>query len=281
MARRLTRQTGKAAVNGTRLYYERTGAGSPVVFVSTETADRRIWDDQVVPFAQRYEVVRYDPRGAGRSAFGRGPCRYDADLAALLNRLGLERSVLVGFYRGAETALELALDHPEQVRALVLVSPALNKFTRNEELAEAFDRLLFVDGPVPPRAYRGRRRKVLLRVSRQRTYNNVRFLWHTYWPPFSSRLAPDKWPHWPDPPAIVRLGEIANPTLVVRGAEAVLWRAKVAEVVQREIAGAQLAVVAGSAIYPQIEAPAAFNSVVQEFLASVYPPRRSDSSASS
>jgi 3-oxoadipate enol-lactonase len=270
MARTPIKRTGKAAVNGIYLYYERVGAGPPVVLVPTESIGRGIWDAQVAPFAQRYAVVRYDPRGVGKSGFRRALYRHAADLATLLNQLDIERTTLVGFRDGTDIALELALDHPEWVQALVLVRPDLNRFWTREELAEAFDRI-FEDTPATARDYYRRHPQVSRRVFRRSIPNLVRAFWRMYWPPFSDRLAPDKWPRWRDPPAIDRLGEITVPTLIVRGEHVTSFGARVAEFLQREIAGARLVIVPGSASYPHMEAPSAFNRIVLEFLASVYP----------
>jgi 3-oxoadipate enol-lactonase len=73
-------------------------------------------------------VVLYDARGHGRSAPPLdGDYAYPAlagDLVAVLDALGLERAVLAGVSMGAHTAVRFALDHPDRVAGLVLVTPA-------------------------------------------------------------------------------------------------------------------------------------------------------------
>ena len=59
------------SVDGARLYYELFGSGHPLVLVPGEVADSRIWEDQVAAFAERYQVVRFDLRGSGRSKSSR------------------------------------------------------------------------------------------------------------------------------------------------------------------------------------------------------------------
>jgi pimeloyl-ACP methyl ester carboxylesterase len=59
--------SGFAVVNGTSLYYEIAGAGTPVALIHGFTLDTRMWDDQFLPLAAHYRVVRYDARGFGRS----------------------------------------------------------------------------------------------------------------------------------------------------------------------------------------------------------------------
>jgi hypothetical protein len=82
--------SGTAAVNGTRLYYEVAGTGSPVVLVSGGgTLDRRQWDDQFDLLATRFRVIRYDIRGIGRSARPTGEFSHHEDLRALLDSLNI------------------------------------------------------------------------------------------------------------------------------------------------------------------------------------------------
>jgi 3-oxoadipate enol-lactonase len=136
-------RTGRPPANGTRLYFEVTGAatelGPPLVLIPETGTDRRIWGDQVAAFAERYRVVRYDLRGWGRSPRRMGIYRHTEDLAGLLDWLGIERAALVGLGHGADIALELALDRPERVAALVLVEPFLSGWILTRERPPEFD----------------------------------------------------------------------------------------------------------------------------------------------
>jgi pimeloyl-ACP methyl ester carboxylesterase len=76
-----------------------------------------------------HRVVAYDARGHGRSAPAPDRRAYDyADLAAdledVMDESGIERAVLVGASMGAHTALRFALDRPERVAGLVVITPA-------------------------------------------------------------------------------------------------------------------------------------------------------------
>lgn len=127
-ARVARKRNGKAPANGTELYFACAGvaSGLPLVLIPETGTDRRIWGDQVRAFAQHYQVVRYDLRGWGRSRRQMGIYRHAEDLAGLLDWLGIERAALVGVYSGANIALELALERPERVAALVLVQPRVD-----------------------------------------------------------------------------------------------------------------------------------------------------------
>lgn len=106
------------------------GAGPAIVLLHGLTATRR----HVVMGSRALErggrrVIAYDARGHGQSSPAASPAayRYDelaADLAAVLDVLGLGRVVLVGASMGAHTALRLAADQPERVAALAVITPA-------------------------------------------------------------------------------------------------------------------------------------------------------------
>ena len=59
---------GMAEVNGTRLYYETAGQGSPVVLIHGGLLNNAEWDAQFRTFAEHYYVMRYDVCGFGKSA---------------------------------------------------------------------------------------------------------------------------------------------------------------------------------------------------------------------
>ena len=82
-------QQGFAEVNGTRLYFEVTGTGRPIVLIHGFSLNLRMWDDQIEALSENYRVIRYDVRGFGKSAVptDRNYSHAD-DLMALLEHLG-------------------------------------------------------------------------------------------------------------------------------------------------------------------------------------------------
>ena len=76
-----------------------------------------------------HRVVAYDARGHGASRPAPAPDAYAyadlaADLAGLLDRQGIDRATLAGVSMGAHTALRFALEQPDRVAALALITPA-------------------------------------------------------------------------------------------------------------------------------------------------------------
>lgn len=119
----MQRDTGFLERDGERIYFECAGAGLPLVLTHGAGGNHAVWFEQVPQFVKSRRVVLWDQRGFGRSTARGGantPQRAAADLAALLDRLGIARADLVGQSMGGWAVLGLALAEPERVRSLVL-----------------------------------------------------------------------------------------------------------------------------------------------------------------
>lgn len=76
-----------------------------------------------------HDVLAYDARGHGASDPAPSPEAYEyadlaADLLSVMDEAGMQRAVLAGASMGAHTAVRVALEHPERVAGLVIVTPA-------------------------------------------------------------------------------------------------------------------------------------------------------------
>ena len=153
------------AAGGVTLSGERSGATAagatgpvdgvnPVVLLHGLTATRRyvVMGSQALQRAG-HTVIAYDARGHGHSTPAPGR-RYGYehladDLLAVLDAAGIERALLAGASMGAHTAIRFALEHPERVGALAIITPAYDPSSeRGEELArwDALARGLREDG---------------------------------------------------------------------------------------------------------------------------------------
>src|SRR5690348_8344826 len=108
-----------SASDGTQLYYEEVGAGTPVVFVHEFAGDYRTWESQMRYFARSHRCVTYSQRGYPPSDVPNEPERYGQDIArgdviALMDALGIERAHVVGHSMGAYTALHVGMRHPQR-----------------------------------------------------------------------------------------------------------------------------------------------------------------------
>lgn len=124
---------------GVELAGEEAGEGTPVVLLHGLTATRRY----VVMGSRSLErsghrVTAYDARGHGRSspAPAHDAYTYDdlgQDLIAVLDEREIERAVLAGASMGAHTLLWLALNAPERAAGLVVITPAYDPVTQDDE----------------------------------------------------------------------------------------------------------------------------------------------------
>jgi pimeloyl-ACP methyl ester carboxylesterase len=116
-------------VQASALAGEQSGKGPAIVLLHGLTATRRyvVMGSRTLQ-RSGFRVIAYDARGHGRStpAPGRayGYEHLAADLLAVLDGAGVQRALLAGASMGAHTAVRVALEHPERVAALALITPS-------------------------------------------------------------------------------------------------------------------------------------------------------------
>lgn len=116
-------------VNGVRVAYAETGGtGIPLVLVHGSWGSHHNWDPVVSGLAEHFRVVAYDRRGHSESErpLGQGHFSEDvADLAALIELLGMAPAWVVGNSAGAVITLQLAASRPDLLRGIVVHEPPL------------------------------------------------------------------------------------------------------------------------------------------------------------
>jgi 3-oxoadipate enol-lactonase len=266
-------ESGFLAVDGGRIYYEVEGDGHPLLLIHGGLGSLRMWDGQVPAFAQRYRVIRYDTRGFGRTETEDVEFADRADAAAVLDHVGADSAYVVGQSRGGSIALDLFLEHPERVDALVSVAGGIGGYERPDDmerppwvemerlwkskeweaLAE-FETQVWVDGwgQPPTRVDQELRRKV--RGWILTTYQDEKV---------------EGRPQTLDPPAALRLGEVRVPTLVVVGDADEPGAVAVGRHLADSVAGARVSEFPGVAHMIQLEEPQRFEQLVLDFLAEV------------
>jgi pimeloyl-ACP methyl ester carboxylesterase len=113
------------ASDGVRLYFEETGAGVPVVFVHEYAGDFRSWEPQLRHFGQRYRAIAFNARGYPPSDVPADPAAYSQaraadDILAVLDHLGIERAHIVGLSMGGFATLHFGFHHPARSHSLVV-----------------------------------------------------------------------------------------------------------------------------------------------------------------
>lgn len=134
-------------LNDTPLEYVEKGSGEPLILVHGTLGDYRSWELQLDPFAEKYHTISYSRRYHYPNPCEGDESDYSAalhadDLAAFMEKLGLDSAHIVGNSYGAYTALFLAKRHPERVRSMVLgeppVFPLLEQHPEGRPLRNSF-----------------------------------------------------------------------------------------------------------------------------------------------
>ena len=111
--------------DGVQLYFEDTGAGTPIVFVHEFAGDYRSYEPQVRFFSRRYRVVTYNARGFPPSDVPEDPARYGQDRArddvrAVMDALGLAKAHVVGVSMGGFAALHFGFQYPDRALSITV-----------------------------------------------------------------------------------------------------------------------------------------------------------------
>ena len=121
---------GLAPINGLQLYYESYGKGTPLVLLHGGYGTSGMFADLVPKLATDRRVIAVDLQGHGRTADIDRPLSLEAmagDIAALISYLDLGQADVMGYSLGGGVALRTAIDHPDLVRRLVLVSTPFSR----------------------------------------------------------------------------------------------------------------------------------------------------------
>jgi 3-oxoadipate enol-lactonase len=109
--------------NGCRIYWEESGAGDPLLLIMGLGYSHEMWHRTRPVMAEHYRTIVCDNRGVGKSDSPPGSypiAQMADDAAAVLNAARVERAHVYGISMGGMIAQELALNHRERVRSLIL-----------------------------------------------------------------------------------------------------------------------------------------------------------------
>ena len=266
-------KSGTVRSDGAALYYEVHGEGPPLVLVMGIGYDSSLWTlAQVSALSQRFQVVIFDNRDAGRSS--RASAAYTVadmadDTARLLDGLAIDRAHLLGLSMGGMIGQEFALRHGARLDHLILsgcgAAPARAAFDpirswnwvkANDKSGEAFASQQF-SWLFSTEFLRNKEavRQTLAMLSKNP---------HPVSPEAYDRQAQAYLQY----DALDRLGDIRAPTLVIVGEQDLLTPPHVCREVASRIPGAAFEVIkgAGSSHVVPIERPDDFNGLVTRFL---------------
>lgn len=193
----------------------RDGEATPLVLVHGFGGSRHDWGALIAALPPELPLITYDQRGFGDSSGEPGvPFSHADDLLTLLEALDVRRADLCGMSLGGATVLNFALNHPDRVRRLVLVSPLMVGWSWTQDWIERW--------------------KEIGRAARGGDMDAARDLWWRH-PLFDTTRASSAAPmlhasiaafhgrQWvqddqrPELPEVDRLTELAVPTLLLTG----------------------------------------------------------------
>ena len=154
-----------ASINGTEIYYETHGDGFPLVFVhggfgGLGTGTGGDVPDWVERFAEYFQVILYDRRSSGRSAFPKTPhtmLQFASDLRELLRHLGHERAHVWGTSAGGQITLAFGLEHSEAAASLTIADSAPWLSQDEQLMAKLRERINVLETQGADAAYAARR----------------------------------------------------------------------------------------------------------------------------
>lgn len=270
-------------VNGITVHYKTAGEGDPaLVLLHGFAASTYSWREVMPPLAEVYRVVAFDRPAFGLTDrplpgdFPNGVNPYTAEAQAdltvgLMDKLGIDRAVLVGNSAGGTIATYTALRHPERVQALILVDAAIYAGGGSP----AFVRPLF---KTPQMRHVG---PLFARAIQNWGYQFGQSAWHDpsrftdeIWQNYIKPLRAENWDRalWELTAASQPLGldqrldELTVPVLVITGDDDRIVPTEQSIRLAGEIPGAQLVVIPNCGHVPQEECPAQVLEAINAFL---------------
>ncbi|MCP8304351.1 MAG: alpha/beta hydrolase [archaeon] len=236
----------KISVNGIDINYQEEGAGFPVILIHGLSDDSTLWAPLMPEFSRHYWAIALDVRGHGHSGKPDMPYSiqlFSEDLLGFLKKLEIPQAHLLGLSMGGAVAQQFALDHPEKIRSLILLST----FSYNDsDLRDTFKML----------------RKSLVRGGFSAFFDEAVKLVVT--PEFASANADaiaemkEESVRINSPTAILhaidacmdfdvkdRMSQISHPTLIISGRKDVLTSPHLGEQIHRSIKGSEWKIMEG------------------------------------
>ena len=258
-----------APAHSSRLWYRHEGTGPAVVLLHGLADTHDLWRHQLGPLAEHHRVIAFDLRGHGRSPFDGADFSLGdlaADVGQALADLGVERAVVAGLSMGGGVAQVLAIERPDLVTALVLVStssefpPATrDRFLMRAALAEREGMAAVVDATVPrwfTSRFAARQPDEVDRTRRSVLAIDPRA--------FAAASRANAARHLTD-----RLSRIRCPVLFVGGSDDPAEPQRALEIYRRRLSALRWELLDGASHLVPVEQPDRFNAILLRFLAEV------------
>ena len=254
--------------------YNEAGNGPTIIFIPGMEGHKEFWRFQQAALSTSYRTIAVSLVCRSTSS-GARVADYAADIILLMDRLEIEKAVIVGESFGGMVTQELATSHPDRVAAIALCNtmdkPRFDHFGLNIFTLASFVHMLAFAMPM------GTRRPMLRWVGRHRgfvmdptpgnealidyllAYGTV----HGLRASFNRIIAASKMRY------LDRLKELRIPSLILRGTEDRVVSLKTMERMRDAIPGATMALIVGGGHCCQITMPDETNKALREWLATI------------
>lgn len=259
-------------LKGNKIHVKSIGKGKPpILFVHGGHLDLEMWNPQVEEFKKTNRVIRFSDIGHGKSKQSENKIAGFEIIKEITKQYPGQKFVIVGHSWGAMLSVDFALNYPQKVEKLVLVSPGLNgwayfkdslalknyklrqKAISNSDTIETA-RLFHQNWVVGPK----RRANELDQLFYKRSLDLMTKNIQNHWLEKGSELDTIK--------ARTRLEKIAVPTYIIVGEEDVEDILLIAEEYQQRIDNAEKIEIANVAHLLNMENPVKFNGILKHIL---------------
>jgi pimeloyl-ACP methyl ester carboxylesterase len=256
------------------LYYEIHGEGKPLVLIQGLGLDSSAWLYQIPVLSQQHQVICFDNRGIGRTDAPATPYSTDQmaeDVISLLDALAIQHADILGFSLGGCIAQALALNYPERVNRLILVSTAAQFPAITLQVLQVWLTMLqeiHSDSMNPETRLRAQLAWVFSNAFFQNSqqvealvHDSLNYPYQPTVAGFSGQVAACVAHN-----LLKQLHQITAPTRVLVGAADLLTPVELAETLSAALPNAELQIIAGAGHNFFWEMPAAFNQSILDFL---------------
>lgn len=258
-------------VNENKIHTKIKGSGQPIILAHGGYLNLDMWNPQMEELSKTNKVIRFSDLGHGKSQKSGSQTYGHEIIQQIITENEEQKSVLIGLSWGAMICVDYALNHPENVDKLILVSPGLNgweyfkdsiannNYQQRKKATEHSDTILAAklfhkNWVIGPR----RKREALTTEFLTSSLKMIEQTMSTHWREDWSELDENK--------AITRLNEIQIPTYIIIGREDAEDILLIADEYEKHIPNSKKIVIEDAAHLINMEHPEKFNAIIRTIL---------------
>lgn len=112
------------------------GNGEAILFIHAGIADKRMWQEQINLLSNQYYIINMDLPGFGKSELLGTEINYTDIVKEVIDFYHLSSVTIIAASFGAKVAIDFCLIHPEKIKRMILVSPAISGWEDSLEIQE-------------------------------------------------------------------------------------------------------------------------------------------------